>query len=93
MSPETHNWLRTLVPVVIMGLVFYIGQRESLAVLVQKVDVLTEVLQETNQRMEGISNKVIANDKEVSLQIYAIKGLDERMKRLEERAYSPLVMK
>lgn len=84
MTREIHEWLRTLLPVLIMGLVFYVGQIQSLALIGQKVDTLTGVLQETNQKMERISEKVIENDKEMGLQNYVIKGLDERVKNLEE---------
>lgn len=34
--------------------------------------------------MERISEKVIANDKEMGLQTFVIKGLDERVKDLEK---------
>lgn len=85
MTREIHEWLRTLLPVLIMGLVFYVGQIQSLALIGQKVDTLTGVLQETNQKMERISEKVIENDKEMGLQTYVIKGLDERVKDLEEK--------
>lgn len=84
MTKEIHDWLRTLLPVLIMGVVFYVGQIQSLALIGQKVDTLTGVLQETNQKMERISEKVIANDKEMGLQTFVIKGLDERVKDLEK---------
>lgn len=85
MSKEIHDWLRTLLPVLIMGVVFYVGQIQSLALIGQKVDTLTGVLQETNQKMERISEKVIANDKEMGLQTFVIRGLDERVKDLEKK--------
>lgn len=83
MSKEIHDWLRTLLPVLVMGVVFYVGQMQSLALIGQKVDTLTGVLQETNQKMERISDKVVSNDKEVGLQNYAIKTLDKRLSNLE----------
>ena len=85
MTKEIHDWLRALLPVLVMGGVFYVGQIQSLALIGQKVDTLTGVLQETNQKMERISEKVIANDKEMGLQTFVIKGLDERVKDLEKK--------
>lgn len=85
MTKEIHDWLRTLLPVLIMGIVFYVGQMQSLALIGQKVDVLTGVLQETNLKMERISDKVVSNDKEVGLQTYAIKSIDNRLTKLEDK--------
>lgn len=84
MTREIHDWLRTLLPVLVMAAVFYIGQAQQLSLISQKVDDLTAVLKETNTKMETISEKVISNDKEVSLQTFVIKTMDERLKRLEE---------
>lgn len=84
MQKEIHEWLRTLVPVFVMAGVFYVGQVQQLTLISQKVDTLTEVLKETNTKMETISEKVISNDKEVSLQTFVIKTMDERLKALEE---------
>lgn len=84
MQKEIHEWLRTLVPVFVMAGVFYVGQVQQLSLISQKVDTLTEVLKETNTKMETISEKVISNDKEVSLQTFVIKTMDERLKVLEE---------
>lgn len=84
MQKEIHEWLRTLVPVFVMAGVFYVGQVQQLTLISQKVDTLTEVLKETNTKMETISEKVISNDKEVSLQTFVIKTMDERLKVLEE---------
>lgn len=86
MQKEIHDWLRTLLPVLIMGVVFYVGQIQSLALIGQKVDTLTGVLQETNLKMERISEKVVSNDKEMGLQNYAIKSLDTRLTKLEDRS-------
>lgn len=86
MQKEIHDWLRTLLPVLIMGVVFYVGQIQSLALIGQKVDTLTGVLQETNLKMERISDKVVSNDKEMGLQNYAIKTLDTRLTKLEDRS-------
>lgn len=86
MQKEIHDWLRTLLPVLIMGVVFYVGQIQSLALIGQKVDTLTGVLQETNLKMERISEKVVSNDKEVGLQNYAIKSLDVRLTKLEDKS-------
>jgi len=83
MQKEIHEWLRTLVPVFVMAGVFYVGQVQQLTLISQKVDTLTEVLKETNTKMETISEKVISNDKEVSLQTFVIKTMDERLKVLE----------
>lgn len=83
MTREIHEWLRTLLPVFIMAGVFYVGQVQQLSLISQKVDTLTEVLKETNTKMETISEKVVNNDKEVNLQNYVIKTMDERIKKLE----------
>lgn len=84
MTREIHDWLRTLLPVLVMAAVFYVGQAQQLSLISQKVDDLTAVLKETNTKMETISEKVISNDKEVSLQTFVIKTMDERLKKLEE---------
>lgn len=82
---EVQDWLRTMVPVLFLGVIFFIGQREALSLLGQKVDNLTGVMQESNRKMEIISEKVIANDKEVGLQNYVLKGLDKRVTSLEDK--------
>lgn len=82
---EVHNWLRTILPVAVLGFVFFIGQRESLSLVGQKVDNLTQVMEKTNRKLETISEKVIANDKEVGLQNYVIQGLDKRVTKLEDK--------
>lgn len=83
MTKEIHDWLRTLLPVLVMGGVFYVGQIQSLSLIGQKVDTLTEVLQDTNLKMEKISEKVVQNDKEVGLQNYVLQSMDKRITRLE----------
>lgn len=83
MTREIHEWLRTLLPVLVMAGVFYVGQVQQLSLISQKVDTLTEVLKETNVKMETISEKVVNNDKEVNLQNYVLKTMDERIKKLE----------